>query len=112
MIRVSRPQEPDALRKTRDVKLARARLDMAAGRKPDTSGYNVARTTLHKALNQKCVYCEQQTALKQLPVEHFRPKAQLVALTKRSEGIVDGGLTRLVDAGRLALNGPCYEPEP
>ncbi|MCP3996787.1 MAG: hypothetical protein GY722_17260 [bacterium] len=47
---------------------------MAAGRAPDTTGYSVARTTLRRSSNQKCVYCEQQAAERQLPVEHFRPK--------------------------------------
>ncbi len=93
MIRVSRPREPDALRKTRDVKLARARLDMAAVRPRASPKW------LDLALLAACENAP-------------RTRTQLVALTKRSEGIVDGGLTRLVDAGRLALNGPCYEPVP
>ena len=79
MIRIARGAEPESLRKSRYVHLARARLAVKAGQKPSCDGgYSVARNSLFETQNAKCAYCEMLQLSASHPVEHFRPKAKAI----------------------------------
>jgi uncharacterized protein (TIGR02646 family) len=79
VIRIERGDEPEALRRAREARLAAALQSISQGTKPIFKGYGVARMPLYRAQHGKCAYCETIQQSTALPTEHFRPKAAVVA---------------------------------
>lgn len=75
MIPLVRGEEPDALRRARWWRLARARYAATHGLPVEFVGYNVA-GVLWERQDGKCAYCEASLrSASNQPTEHFRPKS-------------------------------------
>lgn len=83
MIRIHRGPEPDALRQTREWRLARALLRYGTTRErpPTDDGYDSARPSLKTAQHAKCAYCEAAGLRRSAPLDHHRPRATYWWLT-------------------------------
>lgn len=74
MIRLHRPPEPASLPPERAIRLAAARLAVAAGRAVARGGYGIVKPDLYAMQHHKCCYCEKREEQdKYRDVEHFRP---------------------------------------